>query len=187
MNNFSINFWRFKTWYSVTKNFTCPKNLLSCARKRISCSNIFVHLAMHSNVYEVWAFRWVTMFACHCTTAVTQHAFLVSYICFFVRLNSFQTLWRKYSLTHTHLNKREIILCAVFLDPRVYLLRHWGVQLLRSNDLSSFSLTLKRISSYRRRPRFRACVVITCSFSVCMSCSGYSTTNKVVNRSNTYK
>ena len=102
--NFSINFWRFKTWDSVTKNFTCPKNIELCTYMNISCSYIFcMYLAMHSNVYEVWAFRWVTMFACHCTRAVKQHAFLLSYICFSWGWNHLKILWRKYTLTHIHI------------------------------------------------------------------------------------
>ena len=88
----------------LRKILLAQKNIELCTYMNISFSYIFsMYLAMHSNVYEVWAFRWVTMFACHCTRAVKQHAFLLSYICFSWGWNHLKILWRKYTLTHIHI------------------------------------------------------------------------------------
>ena len=106
-----------------------------------------------------------------------------SYICFCPErgwaLKIEPRRWHTYKHTYIHIQTNAKIFNVVFLDPRVYPSRHWGVQLLKSNDLSSFSLTLKRIAV----SSCFACVV-TCSFSVwcAAACSDCSSTNKVVNR-----
>ena len=136
---------RFRTWISVSKHFTCPIYWVVCLTKRM----LFVSVMPHCITLCV---KRILLSNTNCMgfqILFSMPSF--SYICFCPERGWAPKIeprrWHTYKHTYIHIQTNAKIFNVVFLDPRVYPSRHWGVQLLKSNDLSSFSLTLKRISS----------------------------------------
>ena len=150
---------RFRTWISVSKHFTCPIYWVVCLTKRM----LFVSVMPHCITLCV---KRILLSNTNCM--VNQILFSMpsfSYICFCPErgwaLKIEPRRWHTYKHTYIHIQTNAKIFNVVFLDPRVYPFRHWGVQLLKIQRLKQlFSHTLKRIVYF---------LLVCCcsSFSVC--------------------